>query len=292
MPGRQWFIATDGNQQGPFSDARIRELIAAGTVHADTPVWCEGMSDWTKAGDIPGLIPQSLRPPPPPRSAGAPEGGAQGFAATVGVWALLGRVLLLCLCQLVIIPFPWAVAHFSRWFVAHIVVPGGRRVTFTGKAADIWYVFVLYALCAYADLALSFIGRNSWLAARVLPLLVIPATAFLGLMALRWFYANLAWEGRVAPLHFTGGFWAMLGWSLLVPISVVSIIGWAWVYTAWGRWMCRHVEGAQRRLSFTATGLGYLWRTVVFALSCILIVPIPWTLRWYVGWIVSQFALA
>jgi hypothetical protein len=30
---------------------------------------------------------------------------------------------------------------------------------------------------------------------------------------------------------------------------------------------------------------------VLFALSCIFIVPIPWTFHWYIRWMVSQFAL-
>jgi hypothetical protein len=34
-----------------------------------------------------------------------------------------------------------------------------------------------------------------------------------------------------------------------------------------------------------------LWRTLVFALGCILLIPIPWVLRWYVNWYVSQFEL-
>ena len=34
-----------------------------------------------------------------------------------------------------------------------------------------------------------------------------------------------------------------------------------------------------------------LWRTLVFALGCVLFIPIPWMLRWYTRWYVSQFAL-
>jgi hypothetical protein len=34
-----------------------------------------------------------------------------------------------------------------------------------------------------------------------------------------------------------------------------------------------------------------LWRTIAFALGCVFIIPIPWLLRWYALWYVSQFAL-
>jgi hypothetical protein len=83
----------------------------------------------------------------------------------------------------------------------------------------------------------------------------------------------------------------MLGWSVLLPLSVITIIGWAWVATAWARWTCRHIEGSSRELVFTASGFGYLWRALVFAFTAIFIIPIPWTVRWFTRWLVSQFAL-
>ena len=55
--------------------------------------------------------------------------------------------------------------------------------------------------------------------------------------------------------------------------------------------MCRRVEGGTHRLVCTMSGWGLLWRTVLFALSCIVIVPIPWSFHWFMRWMVSQFAL-
>jgi hypothetical protein len=43
--------------------------------------------------------------------------------------------------------------------------------------------------------------------------------------------------------------------------------------------------------AFTGTGLEILWRTVVVVLLCILIIPIPWMMRWYTQWILSQVAV-
>jgi hypothetical protein len=37
--------------------------------------------------------------------------------------------------------------------------------------------------------------------------------------------------------------------------------------------------------------LEILWRTLVWVISCIFIIPIPWTLRWYLQWMISQFEL-
>jgi hypothetical protein len=74
-------------------------------------------------------------------------------------------------------------------------------------------------------------------------------------------------------------------------LSVITVIGWAWVITAWMRWICRNVAGTRREIVFGATGWQVLWRTVLFGLGCALLIPIPWAMRWYATWYVSRFAL-
>ena len=288
MADRQWYTAIGGKQEGPFSDARLRDLITAGSVRTDTLVWCEGMSNWTKAGDIPGLIPSALRsPPPPPGATTAVAGGASGGAGTAGpllsrvrVWPYFGRALVIVIAQISVIPMPWVMTSFYAWFVAHIELPGGQRLAFTGRPGDIWYIFILDALLGY----LGLVGHG-------VDIVVVPLKVLFMLIIARWFFRNLAWEGQTGQLAFTGGYWPWLGWYVLTILSVLTIIGWAWAATAWIRWMCRHVEGSARKLTFTAGGWSFLWRSVVFFLSCVLLVPIPWTLCWYTRWLVSQCAL-
>ena len=72
---------------------------------------------------------------------------------------------------------------------------------------------------------------------------------------------------------------------------MITIIGWAWVITAMGRWVARNVQGSSMQLSFVASGWGVLWRGLLFGLSCIVLIPIPWTFRWYTRWMISQFHL-
>ena len=62
MPSRSWFYAANGQQQGPFPEERLRDLIVRGTVRVDTLVWSEGMAGWQSAGEIPGLM--SMPPAP------------------------------------------------------------------------------------------------------------------------------------------------------------------------------------------------------------------------------------
>ncbi|TWC00846.1 uncharacterized protein DUF4339 [Bradyrhizobium macuxiense] len=62
MSNRSWFYASDGQQKGPCSDAELRDLYARRKLTPDTLVWSEGMASWTKAGEVPGLLSDPLRP--------------------------------------------------------------------------------------------------------------------------------------------------------------------------------------------------------------------------------------
>jgi hypothetical protein len=99
-------------------------------------------------------------------------------------------------------------------------------------------------------------------------------------------------DGKPLGLSFSGSYWGYLGWNLLAALSLITIIGWAWVYTAQMRWVCRNIEGTRREVIFKATGLQYLWRAIVAVLACSLIIPIPWALRWIIRWHASQIVLA
>jgi hypothetical protein len=283
MSDRSWFFAAQGQQQGPIPELQFRGLIAAGTVTADTLVWSEGMTGWQKAGDIPGLLSGS-GPPAVPHSGAFPGSGIQAagsLSADFGIWPLLGRALIFLVGFLLVIPAPWVATSFYRWFIERLQVPQRPNPGFTGKPGDIWYVFVILALCSYEGLSdVSY-----------LPFILIPLQAILSWMSVRWIVANVSSDGRPLPLTFTGGPWTYIGWYLLLYASAITIIGWAWVTTAWLRWICRHIAGSRREVVFSGSGWEVLWRTVLFALASGLIIPIPWALRWYARWYVSQFAL-
>lgn len=302
MAEAQWYSAVNGQQQGPFGEQQFRAMIGRGEVRADTLVWSASLPGWTKAGDVPGLIPAAMRTPsavPPVPLPGAPgqaayppvsyqqasqyPGGEPGapMVTRAGPFGLLGRMLLVALCQLLIIPSPWANAAVYRWFTSTVDLPNGKRVVFNGRGGDIWYIFMAAALC-------GLIGAIHL----VVQFLLIPLTALFYLMIVRWYFANLTWEGQRQPLQFTGAYIGFLGWSALMTISFLSIIGWAWVMTAQTRWICRHVEGSSQRLSFVGSGWGVLWRTFVLTITCIFIIPIPWMMCWFVRWWVSQLCLS
>ena len=276
MADKQWYIKVGGTQQGPYSEAELRDLIARTEVTADTLVWCNPMPEWVKASDA-GLTAGALEPLPVTRPAGAQP---DALIFTGRTWPLFGRALLLGLCQYVVVPAPWAATSFYRWVVHHVSLPNGKAVGFAGRPGDIWYIFILLALCAYA-------GSIHW----AVQFIALPVTVLCYWIIMRWLFPNLIWAGRRAPLQFTGGFWPLLGWMALAALAMVTIVGWAWVLTAMMRWTCRHVEGSSQQLIYVASGWGILWRTFLFSLSCVLLVPIPWTLRWYFGWSMAQFHL-
>lgn len=65
----QWFAAMGGKQAGPFDQEALRGHAALGEITRDTLVWREGMSGWTKAGevgDLAGLF-SAVPPPLPPQ---------------------------------------------------------------------------------------------------------------------------------------------------------------------------------------------------------------------------------
>jgi hypothetical protein len=56
MADRAWFFALQGQQHGPYREPELRQYITAGTVTGETLVWTEGMANWQKASDVPGLL--------------------------------------------------------------------------------------------------------------------------------------------------------------------------------------------------------------------------------------------
>jgi hypothetical protein len=304
MSDRSWFYAAQGQQQGPFPEAQFRNLIARNTVTADTLVWTDGMSGWQRCGDIPGLMGGRSGPPvvPQPRGPQLGGGGQLSAAGQYGasdqyavdrygagggslsfdaeVFPLLGQSLLYAIGWLLVVPAPWLATGYYRWAVPHVRVPDRPNLAFTGQPMDIWW--------ALAGLgALIYVGRLGLL----FNLASIAGQGFLYWIVLRWIVSHLSSNGQPLPLTFNGSALNYVGWYLLLVISSITIVGPAWVAVAQMRWICRNIGGTNREILFNATGLEMLWRTLVFVIACIFIIPIPWMLSWYAKWTVSQFEL-
>jgi hypothetical protein len=293
MADRSWFYASDGQQLGPYPEAQLRDLIIRGTVRPDTLVWTEGMAGWQKAAEIPGLVAGGSGPPSLSQAGGPAIGGGYGAASydaggysggalsiDLPLLPMLGRGVLLIIGYVLVIPAPWTGTAFYRWMASRMQVPGRPNLGFTGQPGDIWYVFVATGLLYY-------VGAYD----NTLQLITIPVSAFLSWLLLRWLAGNLSSNGERLPISFDGSVVTFIGWQLLMFVSFFTIIGWAWVITAWMRWICRNIGGTRREVLFNGSGLELLWRSIVVSIACLFIIPIPWMLRWYTAWYVSQFAL-
>ncbi|CCD96996.1 conserved membrane hypothetical protein [Bradyrhizobium sp. ORS 375] len=283
MSNRSWYYAAQGQQQGPVSEDELRDLIARGVVTAETLLWSDGMAGWEKAGRIPGLMSgmPSISPAGPPAFDGGSAVSTGALSAKLDTWPYLGWTLLYVLGQFLVVITPWTAVYLYRYVIERIRVPGRPNLTFTGQPLDIWYVFIGMGVLTYV----GFSDRP------ILSVISLLGPAILGWMVVRWVVTKLASNGEPLPLRFEGNPLAYVGWYLLLLVSSITIVGWAWVLTAWMRWMCRNVQGSRRELVFNASGLQVLWRTLVLTFGCAFIIPIPWLLRWYSVWYIGQFAL-
>lgn len=63
--GTMWYLAIDGQQDGPHPEARLVSLVSQGKLTRTTLAWSEGMSGWVPAGDVPELARLFSNTPPP-----------------------------------------------------------------------------------------------------------------------------------------------------------------------------------------------------------------------------------
>ena len=290
-----WFYASEGKQQGPYPEGQFRDLIAQGVVRPDTLVWTEGMAGWQKAAEIPGLMAGGGAPPivpaggPPTMASGGGysggpySGGGSALSIDFGILEFTWRTIVMLIGMILVIPAPWVFVWYMQWIVSCVRVPGRPNLSFTGNAMTLvpWYFGFIVLI-----IAISFIGSQS------LSNLTFIAEIVLYWLLIKWMVANLASNGQPLGLSFTGSIWAYIGWNLLLAISFITIIGWAWVLVAQARWVCRNIAGTRRDIVFKGTGLEFLWRAIVTAILCSLIIPIPWMYRWMMGWMASQTELA
>ena len=188
--------------------------------------------------------------------------------------------MLIGMC--LIIPVPWVFVWYTKWIVSCVKVPGRPNLSFTGNAMTLvpWFFgFIVLAI------AIGVIGSA------LLSNLLFIAQIVLYWLLIKWMVANLASNGQPLGLSFSGSAWAYIGWNLLFAISIITIIGWAWVAAAQMRWFCRSIEGTRREIVFKGSGLGILWRGIVAAILSSLIIPIPWVYRWIMNWFASQTEL-
>ncbi len=289
MADRSWFLAANGQQQGPYPEPQFRDLIARGAVNAQTLVWSEDMAGWMQAGEVPGLLGGRGGPPPMVPPGGAVMGSGGGYAASgnamsidFGILEFTWRTIVYVLGAGTVILLPWTLVWYLKWIVSCVRVPGRPNLSFTGNAMTLvpWVAGLIVLEIVAVVSGIKIIGT-------LVSIGIMLATWLL----IRWQVANIASNGQPVGLSFSGSIWAYIGYSLLMAISFITIIGWAWVVAAQARWFCRNIQGTRRLVVFKGTGLEILWRLIVVSIACSFIIPIPWMYRWIMQWWLSQTEL-
>ena len=172
----------------------------------------------------------------------------------------------------------WLFEAACRWFCGNIWLSDGDTAGFSGMGAEILGWWTLWILC----------GRH-WGLDKLPENLLEFALYFVGIWAslniLRWIVRNVALSsGR--RFVFTGGYRELLGYHILFLVSMLTIIGWAWVLAAMFRWMASNTASEDAVLEFHGEGFEVLWRTLGAILFCIPVVTIPWAWVWYTRWLV------
>ena len=216
----------------------------------------------------------------------APSAGAR-LHFTGNALPLFGRYFFAFLASILVVPAPWMAAWFSKWFVDQTEAEDGTQITFEGQGAEIWLPMMLIALVGWGG---SWPWPQMWAPTlgTMRPLVLIPINLLLYFMVLRWLIASLRLNG--ARVSFDGSYWPYLGYYLFYLVSILSIIGWAWVMAAWLRWLCRNIAG-DVVVSFSGKGHEILWRCLVGLLGGLCVIPIPWMMAWLTKWFMSQITI-
>jgi hypothetical protein len=71
----------------------------------------------------------------------------------------------------------------------------------------------------------------------------------------------------------------------------LTIIGWAWAAVGLYNWIADNVQNAGGKLRYLGAGYQMLWRTIVMILCFLPIITIPWAIKWFYDWLISQIEL-
>lgn len=65
IPSVLYYLAINGNQQGPYQLEQIKQMIATRTISTETLVWKEGMQNWSALSSLTEFSTSFIQTPPP-----------------------------------------------------------------------------------------------------------------------------------------------------------------------------------------------------------------------------------
>lgn len=294
MAGNYYFKDRTGAQNGPVSFEELLAVARSGRIAPDCLVWPEG-GDPVAARDIAELAAAINAPFGPPASgaSSAYNPDASALQADFPPLGLFWRSLVAGLGLMFVIPAPWLTAWFYTWTAGRVRLPNGARLTLERPGLGAALLFVGFALSIVAPALYAGIAAADDPAAADRPdvatlrLIGSVAEMVCSYLILRWLVGAARSADGALKISFDGGFWAFFGWNLLIGLSILTLIGWAWVARYMARWICANISGSHA-FDFIGAGVEILWRTLLVVFGCFLILPIPWLIAWYYNWLVSQ----
>ncbi len=77
----EWYLAVDGQQTGPVSEAQVRSDLKAGRLDAQTPAFTAGMTDWAALSTLAAFANETASPAAAPSATAQPAAGRAPAAA-------------------------------------------------------------------------------------------------------------------------------------------------------------------------------------------------------------------
>ena len=279
-----YYVDDSGQQQGPVAADEITRIIRRGMVRAETLTWTAGMGDWARAdvvpvfaSALPGRLRRCLRTP---RRSDRPGRPADWRVPRLG--SVLARRR-----NDAGNPFRPAGAVGGRVVLQMVRQqgdPAGRPAAAAGKQSRRHLVaFRGLGLVQWIGPTLDAALDLRWGGA----LSSIFAIVF-GWALVRWFCGHAETEDGATKIAFIGGVLPYIGWSLLVGSpssrlsagrgrSSISCAGFA------------SGSRARRASPSTAAASPSFGARRLLPVS-IFVIPIPWLMKWFSNWMISQFS--
>lgn len=64
QPTREWYVAADGEANGPFTENEIKQKLLHKQINKDNLVWTKGMPSWAVASETPAFLALLTQLPP------------------------------------------------------------------------------------------------------------------------------------------------------------------------------------------------------------------------------------
>jgi len=139
--GDVWYYADNNEQVGPFTLQELKDEIPTIPNANRLYVWCEGMEEWTRAGEVRELFPRPPTPPPSPTLTAGPKTIVRKEIRKRGFFGKLVKFLFIIFNLLMI---AWLVSYWAQ--VGELVNHAQSEAGKTGAAigATIGTGFVLF----------------------------------------------------------------------------------------------------------------------------------------------------